>query len=302
MSQLALMLTAASIAVLLFVSPVQASKRSGSDKDINAIGKRTVVPKGSNWYTPQKEAELGKQQSSDFEKSVTLLRDPVMTDYVGQVAGKIARNSDADMPITVQVVGSDEEFAFTLAGGYQYISRGLLVRLDNECELATVLARGVAHTALHTAMREATRTQLAEIASIPLIYGPSPTPGSAGIGLPLTLLKFRRELELDADYFGVQYLYKSGYNTQCFIQSVQKTSTVTPVSKSTQAFSSFPPLEERVKALQKEITDVLPRRDDATVSTTEFEDFKHHLLLWRPEKPPNTRDTMPTIRNPAKEM
>jgi len=117
MSQLALMLTTASIAVLLFVSPVQASKRSGSDKDINAIGKRTVVPKGSNWYSPQKEAELGKQQSSDFEKSVTLLRDPVMTDYVGQVAGKIARNSDADMPITVQVVGSDEEFAFTLAGG-----------------------------------------------------------------------------------------------------------------------------------------------------------------------------------------
>lgn len=117
MRRLAFMLSAASLAVLLFASPAKASKRSSSDKDINAIGRRKIVPKGWNSYFSQTEAELGKQQSAEFEKSVTLLHDPVMTDYVAQVAGKIVQNSDADMPITVQVVGSDEQFAVTLAGG-----------------------------------------------------------------------------------------------------------------------------------------------------------------------------------------
>jgi predicted Zn-dependent protease len=245
---------------------------------------------------------LGKQQSTDFEKAVTLLHDPAMTNYVAQLAEKIAQNSDADMPITVQVVGSDEPFAFTLAGGYQYISRGLLVQLDDECELASVLARGIAHTALHTATREATRAQLANITSTPLVDSrSSPASGSAGIGLPLTLVQFRRKRELDADYFGVQYVFKSGYNTQCFIRSVRQLSSAPPVSKSMQALSPLPPLEERVKWIQKEIIDLLPPLDGATISTPEFENFKRRLLSWKPEKS-NTKDIPRTRRNPAREM
>jgi predicted Zn-dependent protease len=98
-------------------------------------------------------------------------------------------------------------------GGWQYISRGLLTKLNSECEVAAVLARGTAHTALRSATRELTHASLMKLATVPLIFvgqaGASNTFDS-DIAVPLTILKFRRDDELDADYFGIPYLYKSG--------------------------------------------------------------------------------------------
>jgi predicted Zn-dependent protease len=269
----------------LLASPLPPSHRSRSDKNINDIGHRKIA-QGPNFYSSQQEAQLGKQYSAEFDRSATLLREPAITDYVAWVAQNLARNSDADLPITVQVIDSEEVRAFALPGGYQYISRGLLLRLEGECELASVLARGIAHTALHSATREATYAKLTEIASIPLIMtGQGGTSSStSSIAVPLTLIKWRQEDELDADYFGVQYLSKAGYDSECFIRSVQRVWPASPASVATSAFSPLPSLPERLKALQKEIADLLPKRDGAIVSTPEFEEFKVHLKAWRPEK------------------
>jgi len=86
-----------------------------------------------------------------------MLREPAIAVYLARVTQKLAQNSDADLPISIQVMDSDDVDAFTLPGGYQYISLGLLLRLESEGELASVLARGIAHTALHSATREMTR-------------------------------------------------------------------------------------------------------------------------------------------------
>src|ERR1041385_1538841 len=200
----------AALAVLLGgclkVDPLFASsgeRPSRSDKDISAIGHRNIGGKGlGNWYSLDQEKEMGKKLSLQVEQSSKILDDPAITEYVARVAENISRNSDAQMPITVRLIDSEHIEAFTLPGGHQYITRGLLLQLENEGELASVLARGIAHTALRSSTRLMTREQYANIGTIPLIldgsYTKMSSDGATGLGVPVTMLKFRRGYETAA--------------------------------------------------------------------------------------------------------
>jgi predicted Zn-dependent protease len=123
-----------------------------------------------NWFSLDKEKEIGTQVSAAFEKSTTLLPDPITQKYLDRLAQTITRNSDSKLPITVRVIDSEDSYALTLLGGYQYITRGLLLQLQNEGELAAAIARGIAHTALRSATGEATRTSLMKMMTIPVIF------------------------------------------------------------------------------------------------------------------------------------
>jgi beta-barrel assembly-enhancing protease len=261
-------------------SPPPQNKRSKADADLNAIGHRSIAH-DTNFYSPAKEKELGKSLSQEVERTSKLLNDQVITDFVGRIAQNVAHNSDARLPITLRVIDSDNVDAFTLAGGYQYVSRGLLLRLEGEAELASVLARGIAHTALRSATREATKEETMQLAVIPLNLSGTGglTPNEANVAIPLTVLKMKRDGELDADYFGVQYLYKAGYDPRGFIDFVQRIWGTTPLGSETRpkTSSGFPPLAERLAAIRKEISEILPPRASAKLSTPEFDEFKERL-------------------------
>ena len=199
-------------------------KSSKSDKDINAIGHRGIIHgKVGNWFSVDREKEIGKQYSLAVEQSNTVLNNTSLTEYVVRLAETVAKNSDAQMPISVRLLDSEEVQAFTLPGGYQYITRGLLLRLKNENEVASVLARGIAQTALRSATRLMTREAWANVGSLPLIYtGSNPPPNNTShLGIPLAMLSFRRGFELEADYFAVQYVYKAGYNPDGMIHLLE---------------------------------------------------------------------------------
>jgi predicted Zn-dependent protease len=257
-----------------FASPPPQNKRSKSDADINAIGHRRIVH-DENFYSPQKEKELGKTLSQEFERSSKLIEDPVVTDYIERVAQNLANNSDAQFPITVRIIDTDLVNAVTLPGGYQYIDRGLLLQLHGEAELASVLARGIAHTALRSATREATKGELMQLATVPILSGPN----SLNAAILLVVLKMRRQNELDADYFGVQYLYKAGYDPKCFTDFVQRIWGANPAMATNvpKPFSTFPPLEERLATLHNEISKILPSKEGAIISTAEFDAFRERL-------------------------
>jgi predicted Zn-dependent protease len=280
-------------------SPPQQGKRSKSDGDINAIGHRRVV-RDTNFYSPEREKELGKALSQEVEKSSRMLNDPLVTEYIGEVAQNVAKNSDFRVPVSVRVIDSGEVNALTLPGGYQYINRGLLLQLKGEAELASLLARGIAHAALRSATREATKGEVMQLATVPLILLGSggSTPVGWSLTIPLSQLKMRRQDELDADYFGVQYLYKAGYDPKCFLEFVQRiwgagSAAADNVPK---VFSTFPPLDERIAALQNEVSKILPPRDKAIVSTAEFDAFKQRLPAQKSEGPELKR---PELRRPT---
>jgi predicted Zn-dependent protease len=255
-------------------------KNTKAYRDINAIGHRVIgYPTGvGNWYSLEKEKEIGIRLSAAFEKSTPLLHDSPTESYLDRLAQAIARNSDAQLPITIRVIDSDDSYALTFAGGHQYITRGLLVQLQNEGELAAAIARGVAHTALRSATGESTRADLMETTAVPTIgQYPSVNSTDSAVAGNLVLLSFKRKDEFAADYFGIQYLYKSGYASECFISFIQKAwpPSATTVS---QSFSSFPLLAKRLDALHKEISEILPKQTGAITDTDDFVAFRKHLL------------------------
>jgi beta-barrel assembly-enhancing protease len=260
-------------------SPIPQNKRSKSDADIKAIGHRSITH-DTNFYSSQKEKELGKSLSQEVEQKSTALKDPAIMVYIERVAQNVAHNSDAHFLITVTVINSDSVNAFTLAGGYQYVTLGLLLRLEGEGELASVLARGIAHTALRSATREATKNEMMQLAGISArsLGTGGPSDNEVNLAIPLTVPKMRRDDELDADYFGVQYLYKAGYDPRTFTDFIQRVwGTSTTGEKMPTNLSMFPPLDERLAALRKEISEILPPRTDAKVSAADFDAFKERL-------------------------
>ncbi len=261
-------------------SPAQ-SHRSKSDADINAIGHRRI-DHGPNYYSSEKEKECGRTLAQKMERSYKLIDDPAVMEYIERMAQNLAKNSDARIPVTVAVIDSDSVEAFTLPGGYQYVSRGLLLQLAGDAELASVLARGIAHTALRSWTTLATKAGITDLAITPVTPVPagSSSPNVAASKVVATQIALlRREDELDADYFGLQYVYKAGYDPKGFIDFVQKIGNATSATDENVSvlFESFPPVDVRLAAVRHEISTILPPQSDAIVSTPEFAAFKARL-------------------------
>jgi beta-barrel assembly-enhancing protease len=303
------MLAAAAIATATALSahPAPQFNPSHSDEDINAIGHRTVE-KNTNFYSADKEKKFGEALAKEVEHSVKLFNDPVVTEYVNRIAQTIAQNSDARFPIVIRVVDSDEANAFTLPAGYQYINTGLLLKTESEAELAGILARGIAHTALRPHTRQATQGEILQLASIPsMIFMPSSMANYAmyeglNLSIPLSTFKFRRESEREADFFGLEYLYKSGYDPESLPHFLERMSSQNSKSKNIPpAFDAFPPVSERVASMNKEIAKILPHRDNAIVSTPEFEIIRSRLRASHPNltADPSDNRSKPTLRKPG---
>jgi hypothetical protein len=259
-------------------------KHDGSKSDVDAIGNRKVGGRGlGNWYSLETEIRMGKQYAMQVESSVKLVQDPVVNEYVNRIGQNLVRNSDAQVPFTIKVIDSDEINAFALPGGFFYVNTGLILAADEEAELAGVMAHEIAHVAARHGTRQMTRAQWANIGTIPLIFvGGGLGYGiyeAAGLGLPLTFMKFQRNFEAEADYLGLQYMYKTGYDPQAFISFFEKIQAKEKKKPGTlaKAFASHPQTPDRIEESQKEIATILPARPQYVVSTSEFDDVKSRL-------------------------
>lgn len=261
-------------------------KHDGSEKDVDAIGNRKVGGRGlGNWYSLETEIKVGQQYAMQVEQSVKLVQDPVVTEYVNRIGQNLVRNSDAQVPFTIKVIDSDEVNAFALPGGFFYVNSGLILAADEEAELAGVMAHEIAHVAARHGMRQMTRANWAQIGTIPLIFvGGGIGYGiyeASGLALPLTFMKFQRNFEAEADYLGLQYMYKTGYDPQAFIAFFEKLQAKEKKKPGTlaKAFASHPQTPDRIAVSQKEIATILPARAQYIVSTSEFDDVKARLAV-----------------------
>jgi beta-barrel assembly-enhancing protease len=287
---------ALTLAASLFAASAMAQspshKRSKSDRNLNAIGHRNLA-KGMDSYSLDQEKADAARLAAVAEKVQPILTDESVTAYIDGLALRIVRNSDARLPIAVRVVNTDGVDAVTISGGYQYITRGALQLLQNEGELASVLAHGIAHTALRSTARENILMTLSRALGAVRFPASDPTMGSM-----LTDIGFRQQDEFDADYFGIQYLYKSGYDPQCFLDSIQRlakdSSYANPASTT---FNTLPPAGDRVAALHKEVAAILPKKDNAITSTPEFIAFQEHLRTLPAPKDPETTTTLHRAQN-----
>jgi beta-barrel assembly-enhancing protease len=258
--------------------------KSGSEADVNAIGNRKVGH-GPDFYSMQHEIALGKQLAQEVDRVSKFITDPVVTEYVNRVGQNLVRNSDAQVPFTIKVIDSDVVNAFALPGGFFYVNSGIILRADEESELAGVMAHEIAHVCARHGTRNATKANIMQMATIPLILlGPG---GWTGYGLyeglnfliPVTYLKFNRDAEREADFLGLQYMYKAGYDPNSFVTFFEKIEADEKKHPGTipKIFATHPPTPDRIEATQKEITALLPSKDEYIVTTSEFDVVKRRL-------------------------
>ena len=260
--------------------------KTGSIEDVSAVGNRDIGKRGlGNWYSTDGEIKMGKQFADEIEKSTKFITDPVVDEYVNRIGQNIVKNSDCKVPFTIKVIDSDEINAMALPGGFFYVNSGLILAADEEAELAGVMAHEIAHVCAHHAAREMTRLNYAEIGMIPLeIMLPYDWTGygiyeAAQLAIPITFLRFSRDFEAQADYLGVQYMYRSGYDPQAFITFFEKVQALEKRKPGlvAKAFSDHPQTPDRILHTQEEIARILPAKDDYLVTTSEFDDVKARL-------------------------
>ncbi len=278
--------------------------KAGSEADVNAIGDRSVG-KGLDFYSLEREIALGKQLAQEVDKSAKFITDPVVTEYVNRVGQNLVRNSDARVPFTIKVIDSDVVNAFALPGGFFYVNSGLILHADEESELAGVMAHEIAHVCARHGTKQATKGEIVNLASIPaMIFIPYTWAGYAiyqgmNFAIPLTFLKFSRDEEREADYLGIQYMYKAGYDPNALVSFFEKVETDEKKEPGTipKVFSTHPPTPDRIEAIQKEIATILPARDQYIVTTSEFDTVKHRLQLIEANvKVKNNNPNRPTLR------
>jgi beta-barrel assembly-enhancing protease len=278
--------------------------KPGSIDDVNAIGNRSVG-KGLDFYSLEHEIALGKQLAQQVDRSAKFIDDPVVNEYVNRVGQNIVRNSDARVPFTIKVIDSDVVNAFALPGGFFYINSGLILHADEEAELAGVMAHEIAHVCARHGTKQATKGDIAQLAMIPaMIFIPYTWAGYAiyqGMNflIPLTFLKFTRDEERQADYLGLQYMYKAGYDPNAFVSFFEKVEATEKKQPGTipAVFATHPPTPDRIEAAQKEIATILPARDEYIVSTSEFDTVKRRLQMIESNQKLNDKNpNKPSLR------
>jgi beta-barrel assembly-enhancing protease len=259
-------------------------KHDGGRSDVDAIGNRKMGGRGlGNWYSIEGEIRMGKQYAQMVESSSKIITDPVISEYVNRVGQNLVRNSDAQVPFTIKVIDADEVNAFALPGGFFYVNTGLILAADEEAELAGVMAHEIAHVAARHGTRGMTRANWANIGTIPLIFVGGgigyAVRSAAGLGLPMSFLMFQRGFEAEADYLGLQYMYKTGYDPQAFISFFEKVQAQEKKKPGTlaKAFSTHPQTPDRITKSQEEISKILPAKQEYLVTTSEFDEVKARL-------------------------
>jgi len=273
---------AVGLVLALSVASVGA-KEKDKKKDPEEIGNRDVG-KGINFYSMEKEIALGKQMAQEVERQAKIIEDPIVAEYVNRIGQNLVRNSDAKVPFTIKVIDAQEVNAFALPGGFFFVNSGLILRADNEAELAGVMAHEIAHVAARHGTRQATKGQLINYGTIPLIFLGGWTGyairQAASLAIPLGFLAYSRGFESEADLLGLEYIYKAGYDPTSFVDFFEKLQAMEKKKPGTMAkvFSTHPLTDDRITNAQKNIQEILKAKPEYVVSTSEFIDVKDRLM------------------------
>jgi predicted Zn-dependent protease len=274
----------ASAAGFLLVGSAAAQQRN---TDIENIGNRDINKGDLKVMVPSVESEIaiGRALARELEQVVTLLNDPAVVDYVNRVSQNIVNNSDSKLSFTVKVIDSAEVNAAALPGGFLYVNTGLIQTADNEAQLAAMISHVVAHVAARHVAEQQGRASSVNILSLPSTVFPSTAlaaPQEASAGVPAAFYQFSRRAEEEADWLGLQYLYKAGYDPEAMVAFFQKMATRNGGgSGMSKLFSTHPQIDDRIAKSLGNIKAFLPARPQNVVTTVEFEQIKSRLMERR---------------------
>ncbi|MCH2348024.1 MAG: M48 family metalloprotease, partial [Pseudomonadales bacterium] len=178
-----------------------------------------------------KEKEIGQEEHDKVLASQPLFEDEELLAYVTEVGNRVAKVSHRpNLEYTFNIIDSPDINAFALPAGYVYVNRGLLTFMNSEADLAAVLAHEIGHITARHAVQQQTRGALANVASTVGGFVTAVATGSSYVGSQISqvasiwaqtgLSGFGREMELEADQLGAEYLVNAGYDPSAVIDVI----------------------------------------------------------------------------------
>lgn len=227
--------------------------------------------------TESQEIEMGRQAAEEAARSIGLVDDPALQDYVNRLGMQMARASERpELPWSFRVVDDPTPNAFALPGGFIFVTRGLLGMMRNEAELMSVLGHEIGHV---TARHSVTLISRAQLAQIGLGVGAilSPTVARlgdlAGGGLSLLFLHYGRDAERQADDLGFRYMLQQGYDARQMINvfaALQRAGEAAGQSPLPSWLATHPYPQERIQRIQQHLTQLQQPLDQARVGTDDY--------------------------------
>ena len=209
----------------------------------------------------EKEFQIGQGVDKEVRTEMGIyLELPELRARLKTVVEKLGKNSDRpDLAFRAEIVDTPDFNAFAVPGGFVYVHRGLLEKINSEDELASVMAHEIAHVAARHSASQISKNQVLNIG----ILAASVATGGAvdnfgslvNIGSVMAFSKFSRDDEREADHFGLKYMTKAGYNPGASIgvmKQIQNLETSKTASLDVW-FMSHPPTAERITNLNQEI-------------------------------------------------
>jgi predicted Zn-dependent protease len=204
-------------------------------------------------YDAAKEAAIGAALARQISNRSTALDDLFVRDYIRELGHQLARRLPGEkysweFEVIRENQGGSTHEAVAIPGGHIFIPAPLILAVENEAELAGMLAHSMAHVAARDKMRLAARAEADGSSGVPLM-GP-------GMGLlaPSEYLGTLRSLELEADRTAVKTVSAAGYDPIGLLEYIRRTQS--PATARSGMYSILPPREERIAALEEELADL----------------------------------------------
>ncbi len=226
------------------------------------------------------ERKIGEETKKKILEEYKVYESTAVTGYVDKIGQKLAYLSDRP---TVQyeflVVDSDLVNAFAVPGGFIFVTRGLLENVGDEAELAMVLAHEISHiTAYHGVQmiqKEMGQNALTILGTIGAAFTMGPeamlmVANTADLFSALYLLGYSREHEKEADYLGLQYILRAGYDPRASLTFLKKLESDNDKAQGWDLyFRTHPPIPERIKIIEGMVGK--GDRDESKSNRDEFE-------------------------------
>lgn len=230
----------------------------------------------------EREIAMGEKAAPEFEREFGgLYPDPAIQNYVAEIGNELASNTDRPhLPWQFRVLNSDEVNAFALPGGFVYITKGLLFKLENEAQLASVLGHEVGHVAHRHSVQQIQRTQFVQGGALLAgIFGGGLAGQATNIAASLALMRYSRGQEREADVSGLQYMAKEGYQPEAIVETMEILQKEAGNRGGLDFFSTHPSAGNRKEFLSEQID----RRYDAvaTQGVTNEDRFEQIVLRRR---------------------
>lgn len=226
------------------------------------------------FVSEEEEVQIDKQYSPlQFSSDYGPVQDQSLNDYVSQVGrNMVVRSHRTHMPYSFRVVNATYVNAYAFPGGSIACTRGILLSLGNEAELAALLGHELGHVnARHTAQQMSkgmlTNTIVGgvSVAAGAVVGALGQLTGALGsIGAGALLASYSRENEREADALGMEYMVKAGYDSRGMVELMDMLRSLSKDKPSTieLMFATHPMSDERyqiaVKASQTQYPSPLP--------------------------------------------